>query len=210
MQHLQEYDYYRTKVKNLMEKQNKDPMKLPQNKDKMNKKKEELDAIQFEASSKMSEIVNEQPIVFAPLTNTTIASLLQYSNKVFSTLNGISILQDPSGHASNIGTVNQYANVDLSYNAPTKPQPSAPRVQPRSNSLHKTEPVPPKFNVEWFYLDSEMQQKGPLNFNNLKTKYKTKELNEQTFVFGAAEQTDWKTIGDYSELKRVLSDIATS
>jgi hypothetical protein len=190
-----------------MEKQAKDPMKLPNNKEKMNKLKEELDIITTESSIKIRDILDEQTIVFAPITGTTIKSLLEYSNTIFSTINNMGTVSNSSGYTPT-DSLREYSTVNLNPVVPQRPQTT--QTTTRSTILRKTETVPPKFNCEWYYLDTAMKQLGPLSFTALKNKFRTAEINDSTYVFGAADQSDWKAIADFSELRRALSEVSSS
>ncbi|KAL0481713.1 reduced viability upon starvation protein [Acrasis kona] len=192
---LQEYDYYKTKVKKLMEKPNKDPMKLPNNKTKMNQHKDELDLIQTQSMEKFTEIIQEQPIVFGPVAQKTINALLNYSSKLTSSFNR---LQEYSVETVAVTrTATDYAPVSL------KPLPT----QQTTTSFVKpsaTVVVPPKYDCDWFYLNSALAQEGPITFAQLASKFKTMELNDSSYVFGG-DLSDWKPISEMPDLKRYLN-----
>jgi len=214
---LQEHDYYKTKIKKLTEKQSKDPMKLPQNKEKYRQKKEDLEKITTTTREKFVEIIEEQPRVFDNITGITLTSLLIYWERVHSTLN---VLQSYTTQEGTTVTTTSFVEKKplIAKNSFTKPVKDftdvnlrpLPVKPPSAALISKGEPLPGKFKCEWYYLDSSLNQTGPLSYTTLKTKYNNEELNDQTFVFGSADLNDWKAIGDYTELKRCLSDISSS
>jgi hypothetical protein len=217
-QTLQEFDYYKTKVKKLMEKQSKDPMKLPQNKEKYNRLKEDLDAINATTKAKFEEIIEEQPIVFEDITRITVTSLLEYWERVNAglvTLRSWSTQLDyPSSTVGNSNTFSKQQSFSKPFASKSVQEYTSVNLQPlptlkQTTSVKKVE-LPPKFNCDWYYLDSGMNQTGPIPYIILKEKYSSREINDQTYVYGPTELTDWKAIGDYTDLKQCLADISFS
>ncbi len=58
---------------------------------------------------------------------------------------------------------------------------------------------------DWFYLDSQNKQQGPIPFNALKKMFEGEELKRNTFVWSEG-MSDWKKIEEFGELKDVLAE----
>lgn len=63
--------------------------------------------------------------------------------------------------------------------------------------------VPKKFDVDWYYLDSNVQQQGPVSFKELRQMFKNKQVTGETYVFGG-DMSDWKQIKTITELFNIL------
>jgi len=66
-----------------------------------------------------------------------------------------------------------------------------------------TQPVQQYLSVDWFYLDKEGKQQGPISFDGFKEKWKNKEIEASTFVW-CESMKDWKRIEDLEDLQNVL------
>jgi len=205
---LLEYDFFRDKVKGLTEKQSKNPLELPKMKEKMNAAKDDYDQVNALTKNAIMDLLDSKAPVYAPVVEQLIGNLIQYNERTSTTMNRLKKFgaeplaggsapsqraQEPQGGArmNNIGG-------EKSFSPPVQarsPQPSLPSREPI---------VPPKFDCEWFFLDSNVEQQGPFTFKEMRQKYKSSVINDQTHIFGG-ELADWKMISDISEFKRALS-----
>lgn len=65
-------------------------------------------------------------------------------------------------------------------------------------------PVPSEFDTEWFYLDKNVNQQGPVTFDQLRSLYKSGGVTASTHVFGG-NLTDWSAISTVKNLSAYLS-----
>eukprot|EP00818_Percolomonas_sp_WS_P007779 CAMPEP_0117445168 /NCGR_PEP_ID=MMETSP0759-20121206/5647_1 /TAXON_ID=63605 /ORGANISM="Percolomonas cosmopolitus, Strain WS" /LENGTH=354 /DNA_ID=CAMNT_0005237317 /DNA_START=108 /DNA_END=1172 /DNA_ORIENTATION=+ len=75
---------------------------------------------------------------------------------------------------------------------------SAPPPPPTSRE------IPPEFNSEWYYLDENLEQKGPYDFHDMRRMFQSLTINDSTHVFGG-EMSDWQEIAEVVGLKMALS-----
>ena len=74
--------------------------------------------------------------------------------------------------------------------------------EPRSSIPVKMS-IPDSFNTEWYYLDDEFEQHGPVTIDQLIGLYKSKTISNSTQVFGG-EMEEWGTISSQSQLQNLL------
>ncbi|NGX57769.1 MAG: hypothetical protein K940chlam3_00663 [Chlamydiae bacterium] len=79
-------------------------------------------------------------------------------------------------------------------------QKTAPPETPGINVSHHS----PFDHLDWYYLDSSRQTKGPISFEDLKKSWKEEGVNENTLVWYDS-LSDWKKVVDISELKEELN-----
>jgi len=170
---------------------NKDPLALPKEKEKLRKSKEDMETVVSLTKDRMQELVDDKVVVFAGITEQLIGSLIQYSDKSKKAFDRL------SEHSGNPLTSSTRAIVNDA--PPTRKAMPTPTPQPIGGSR-----VPPKFDCDWHYLDSSVNQIGPLKFAQLKTAYQTGEISGSTHVFGG-EMSDWLTISAVPDLQRALS-----
>jgi len=199
---LLEYDFFRDKVKGLSEKQSKNPLELPKMKEKMNAAKDDYDQVNALAKSAISELLESKGPVYAPVVEQLIGNLIQYNDRTSGTMNKL----------KRFGAEPQSGN-----NQARSPEPSSmggressvpPMTQSRQpmypSASKETLVVPPKFDCEWFFLDNNVEQQGPFTFQDMRQKFKSNVINDQTHVFGG-ELSDWKMISSIPDLKRSLT-----
>jgi hypothetical protein len=196
---VKEYDYHRNRVQKMSETQSKDPLKLPKEKELLRVKKEDMETVVNLTKEKMRELIDVKPVVFSGVSEQTIGSLIYYYDAVkraFDKLKRFSA--EPlagSAKATSVETPQ----------AQTTKQKSLPTLQPQQQQVGSASfKVPPKYDCEWHYLDSDVNQQGPFNFMQLKAKFKQGIINNSTHVFGG-DMSDWQTISDTPELFKALS-----
>eukprot|EP01080_Neovahlkampfia_damariscottae_P000781 gene781-9031_t len=75
--------------------------------------------------------------------------------------------------------------------------------EPIRSSIPVKMTIPDSFNTEWYYLDDEFEQHGPITIDELISAYKSKTVSNQTQVFGG-EMEEWATISSQSQLQNLL------
>lgn len=55
----------------------------------------------------------------------------------------------------------------------------------------------------WYYLDSQEQQRGPMDFNEIEKAWEKRELSPQTFIWNE-KMTEWKKIEEIEPLLEQL------
>jgi hypothetical protein len=56
---------------------------------------------------------------------------------------------------------------------------------------------------EWFYYDTNRQQNGPIDFEQLKKLWISREINDATFIWHEG-MSNWQKIGDLPKIKAVF------
>jgi len=197
---LLEYDFFRDKVKNLTEKQSKNPLELPKMKEKMNVAKDDYDQVNALTKSAIIELLESKAPVYAPVVEQLIGNLIQYNDRTAVTMSRLKKF----GAEPLQGSARAVTEERPSTGAPRQQQPQ-PGVQPRQpTSSGKEAPVPPQFECEWFFLDGNVEQQGPFSFKDLRQKFKTGIITDQTHVFGG-ELSDWKMISAIPDFKKSLT-----
>jgi hypothetical protein len=198
---LLEYDYYRDKVQSLSEKQSKNPLELPKVKEKMNQAKDDYEQINALTKNAITELLESKGPVYAPVVEQLIGNLIQYNDRTSNTMNKLKKF----GAEPLAGAAKSSEQVTANVGGSSSPAPVAqPRTQRMYPQASKEAPVPPQFDCEWFYLDSNVEQQGPFTFKDMRQKFKSNAINAQTHVFGG-ELSDWKMISDVPDFKRALS-----
>lgn len=194
---VKEYDYFRNRVAKMAQEQNsKDPLKLSHEKEKMKKAKEDMETVVALVKDKMKELIDAKPLVFNGVTEQTIGNLIQYSDTVKKSLDKLKKFSAEP--------LTGQSQVQAQQTTQTTIRKTGPLPQLPPNSTEGSVKVPPKFDCEWHYLDQDANQQGPFTFAQLKSKLQRGEINAHTYVFGA-DLMDWKMIGEYVELNKLLS-----
>ena len=53
--------------------------------------------------------------------------------------------------------------------------------------------------MSWYYMDSDGQTQGPFHISVLQNKYKSKELNDNSYVWNSANMNKWTYIKNVFE-----------
>jgi hypothetical protein len=199
---LLEYDFFRDKVKTLSEKQSKNPLELPKAKEKMNVAKDDYDQVNALTKNAITELLDSKAEVYAPVVEQLIGNLIQYNDRTSATMNRLKRFgAEPLYGASRSSEISSSAQIGGGSAPVVQPRQSiTPATQPRS----KEAPVPPQFDCEWFFLDANVEQQGPFSFKELRQKFKTGVVTDQTHIFGG-ELSDWKMISAIPDFKRALT-----
>jgi hypothetical protein len=198
---LLEYDFFRDKVKALTEKQSKNPLELPKMKEKMNVAKDDYDQVNSLTKNAINEILDSKAVVFAPVVEQLIGNLIQYNDRTSVTMNRLKKFgAEPLAGSSRSPEVASSSQVG---GGSPSVQPRQPATQPRQ-PVSKEAPIPPQFDCEWFFLDGNVEQQGPFSFKDLRQKFKSGAITDQTHVFGG-ELSDWKMISAIPDFKRSLT-----
>ncbi len=192
---LLEYDFFRDKVKNLTEKQSKNPLELPKMKEKMNVAKDDYEQANALTKSAIQELLEDKAPTYAPVVEQLIGNLIQYNDRTAVTMNRLKKFgAEPLGGGSSVTRTESRPQSNVG---------SRPPMQPMGGGA-KEAPIPPQFNCEWFFLDANVEQKGPFSFKEMRQKFKTGIINAETHVFGG-DLSDWKTISAVPNMKQALS-----
>jgi hypothetical protein len=192
-----EYDYFRDKVQNLSEKQNKNPLDLPKAKEKMNQTKEDFDILNQSAKSGMSEVLDRKDIVFNSAVEQLFGNIVQFYERMSSETqnlkgSGIGAPRDAPLSSSQQPSQSFSSSQKVMY----------PKVQATTSASSSA--IPPEFDIEFFFLDADLERHGPLTFTQLKQKFNNGEVNADTYVF-AGQMPDWTQIGAVPNLRQALS-----
>jgi hypothetical protein len=190
-----EYDYRRSKVESLTEKPSKNPLELPKEKELLSNAKAEYEAMNEEAKAQIEQLFADKHEAFDAVLPIIISETIEYQKRLGSDLAPLSQFSNMKAQPSTKVT-----------RAPLKQQEepekkTGPVLPGRTKTVIGT--VPPKFDVEWFYLDSGMNQCGPVAYKDLKANYKSGKLNSDSYVF-EANMSDWAQIGNLNELEMNL------
>lgn len=71
-------------------------------------------------------------------------------------------------------------------------------VKPIATEEKNIEPVQPE-KQEWYYLDQQRQQAGPINFQKLKDLYHTSTINDSTYLW-CEGMDEWRKLSEFKNL----------
>lgn len=185
----QEQEFYSQKVTTLASKQNnKNPLELPKAKEKLASAEEEFEKGDMMTKQEFTSIIEKRVDVYNPAFNTLLESMSTFYSET-----------------SNICVPLQQAKISGDV-APVVAAPKkAPQALPQAPSSKSAASVsvPEEFNSEWFYLDENVAQQGPITFAELKKKFKSGQFNGDSYVFGG-EMADW---GQIKVVPKLLSTL---
>ena len=188
-----EYDFYKDKVQSLSEKQNKNPLDLPKAKERMQMAKEDYELLNQTAKGGMCDVLDRKDIVYNAAVEQLFANIIQFYEKVSTETQNLKSFSGaprdgPSYSSAPSSTVAASSSQKVMY----------PKVATASSA------IPPEFDIEYFFLDAELERHGPLSFTQLKQKFTTGELTADTYVF-AGQMPDWTQISAVPGLRQALS-----
>eukprot|EP01080_Neovahlkampfia_damariscottae_P001863 gene1863-1004_t len=190
-----EYDFRRGKVESLTEKPSKNPLELPKEKEKLAIAKEEYETMNDEAKAQIEQIFIEKHNAFDAVLPIVIRETMEYQKRVMGDLQPLGKYSDMKVQV----TTTTSRQVKTQQTQPEKKQ--APPLASRTKSV--VSKVPPKFDVEWFYLDDAMNQCGPISYNDLKNSFKKGSIHGESYVF-EANMSDWAQVNSIKELEMNL------
>jgi hypothetical protein len=189
-----EYDLASSDFKKITEQpQQKDPNKLIKAKERFNKAKESYETISVEVKQKFQEIESSKESTADPC----IKSLAQYSEDCLVTILDCFKKFNQPLEKYEPRTSSQKTFVESKFS--------------ESLDLNKTQSISSPTTsggndwtkMEWFYLDANVEQKGPVSFAEMKSLYQKKKIDNDTNIF-CDSMTSWKTIGEFPEFKDLL------
>lgn len=203
-----EYDYYKDKVQKMSEKQNKDPLALPKAKEKMNQTRDDYDLLNNTAKQGMTDVLDRKDSVYNPAFDQLFANIIQFYEKVAQETSSIKSLAGEARSASSSSGVSSSSSSSMSMTTTTTTTkvlyPSSTSPASSSASSSGTPPrIPAELDVEYFYLDAELERHGPFNFTALKQKFSVGQINSETYVFGG-QMPDWTQISALPQLQNAL------
>ncbi|KAG2393427.1 hypothetical protein C9374_006958 [Naegleria lovaniensis] len=198
-----QYDYYRQQVEKLSEKQSKNPLELPKAKEKMNTFKEKWEEINLQCKQHILDILEKEQGVFEPAIQQLCANLLEWNSKLATCMaelknHSTTLIVSPisASSSSSSSSTTQSTHVDL------KSGSTATRSQSVMGSSSSSA-IPPAFDCEWFYVDSNVETQGPVSFRAMQQKFKSGEIKPDTHVYGG-DLTDWVQIRTVAGLEQAL------
>jgi hypothetical protein len=227
---LLEYDYHKEQVESLSTKTQKDPLKLPKAKELLAKAKTDYETTNDLTKQVMIGLIDAK-IDYDPVYATFLGQLVEYQKTTSDIIT--SVYKDlkggggSSGNSSSFqkkqyggstplpGKIPESENMDdflhKEENLSMKPisiKKEPPRVVQSTPSFNKPqvvreEVIPPKLKIDWFYLDKDMAQLGPISVTEMKSMFKRGDLNSDAYVFGG-EMSDWAKIATVSDLATFL------
>ena len=185
----------------MSEKQNKDPLALPKAKEKMNQARDDFELLNNTSRTGMSDVLDRKDLVYNPALDQLFANIVQFYEKIAQETQALKTLagearssssSSSSHHHSAITTTTTTTSSKVLYPSPT------------SASASSASRIPPELDVEYFYLDAELERHGPFSFTALKQKYSVGQINSDTYVFGG-QMPDWTQISAVPQLQNALS-----
>nr|CAG4712448.1 unnamed protein product [Naegleria fowleri] len=201
-----QYDYYRQQVEKLSEKQSKNPLELPKAKEKMNTFKEKWDEINLQCKQHILDILEKEQGVFEPAIQQLCANLLEWNSKL------ATCMAELKNHSSTlivspVTTTSSSGGSSSGSHAHTQSVSSGGGSDKTSNSRSQSVmgggAIPPAFDCEWFYVDSNVETQGPVSFKTMQQKFKSGEIKPDTHVYGG-DLTDWVQIRTVAGLEQAL------
>lgn len=189
-----EYDYFKDKVQKMSEKQNKDPLALPKAKEKMNQTKDDYDLLNNTAKQGMTDVLDRKDYVYNPAFDQLFANIVQFYEKV---------AQEAATLKSLAGEARSASSPSSSVTMTTTTTTTSSKVLYPTSSPSTASRIPAELDVEYFYLDAELERHGPFNFTALKQKFSVGQINSETYVFGG-QMPDWTQISALPQLQNAL------
>jgi len=188
-----QYDYYRQQVEKLSEKQSKNPLELPKAKEKMNTFKEQWENINETCKRSILDVLEKEQSVFEPAIQQLCANLLEWNQTLTQSMSEL------RNHSSTL-VVAPSTSSSVSH-SPSVHQTTSQTPMKRSGTVASA--IPPAFNCEWFYVDSNVETQGPIDFKSMQQKFKSGEIKADTHVYGG-DLTDWVQIRTVPGLENAL------
>jgi uncharacterized membrane-anchored protein YhcB (DUF1043 family) len=199
-----DYIYHRDKVSALMAKENiKNPDKLPNARQKLQVAEEAFNKSNDECKKIMRAVLDRKLPVMEELIGDIKISLNTYSRE----MNGV-IMR----HSSDVPLTDPSQSFFKSVFKPAERELPAPGAVTAGVTYNPTEVVffkskdasiPSKYELDWYYLDLNMKQIGPVDFKELSNRYKTGRITDETHVFNAT-LVNWLKLGTDGELRETL------
>lgn len=79
---------------------------------------------------------------------------------------------------------------------------------PEEPTLPVQKPILPMTKEEWYFLDKEHKQVGPLSFSQLKSHYQTGEISKVSYVWNGSLQ-NWEKLDALKEYVEILEERTT-
>lgn len=219
-----DYDARHSEVKKLAEKMDqKDPAKLTKAKDKMREKEEQYRAESMQAKQQMADVLTRKPGAHDPIVEGFMTNMMYLAQEMTKLGGQMKALVQEAKNANVVAhrkpiviqeePVLQYYDDDNAGDDDNTPPPSssssmtrsAPPAMPGSRGAAAAAAVDPEFDCEWFYLDANVQQQGPVDYAKLRQMYKSGTIDDQTHVFGA-DMSEWAIVSSMAKLRLSLSN----
>eukprot|EP00818_Percolomonas_sp_WS_P010593 CAMPEP_0117434850 /NCGR_PEP_ID=MMETSP0759-20121206/166_1 /TAXON_ID=63605 /ORGANISM="Percolomonas cosmopolitus, Strain WS" /LENGTH=307 /DNA_ID=CAMNT_0005226355 /DNA_START=283 /DNA_END=1206 /DNA_ORIENTATION=- len=110
---------------------------------------------------------------------------------------GFATTYHPPSGGSGAPPMHQSGGQSQAYYPPSSGSSPAPTS---SSSVY----VPTEFDSEWYYLDANVQQQGPIAYGELKNLFRSNQVTASTHVFGGT-LTDWAPLGTVKGLMGALA-----
>lgn len=216
-----EYDEKRTQLNKLNEsKKSTAPQKIPAAKEKLEQAESAYNKGRYQAKADMAALINDHGKHMDPVVVSLQHSLATLAEGMGSTIGGFDrVAQSIESQQFNREkiSVSQHENssVDIQHETSLHQDGHDTMDQPQGDhSLHvpnksvkpSRSKVPEEFLTEWYFLDDDMNQKGPFDFLEMQIKHSEGEVRDDTNVFGA-DMTDWMEVAQVPKLKTALEAI---
>ena len=200
-----DYVYYRDKVNRLSAKEHiKNPDKLPNARQKLALAEEHFNKSNDECKKIMRAVLDRKLPIMEELMGDIKISLNTYSRE----MNGVIMrhssdapLTDPS--QSFFKSAFKPVEREVREVAPGAATAGVTYAKEALFFKSKDTEVPAKYVMDWYYLDLNMKQIGPVDFRELSTRYKTGRITDETHVFNAT-LVNWLKLGSDGELRETL------
>jgi predicted nucleic acid-binding Zn-ribbon protein len=194
-----EYDYFSDKVKTLSASNKGDKAtELVRMKEKMQTYEEQYDESTRENKQAMRDLMDRRPDSLDPMVQTMLKELMNCTRKMADAMEKATAAVNnsaPRARSSSQGMSQKFGAMGISQVQKPLPRPSPP-----------TKEVPPQYAGEWYFLDSDLKQQGPVSFLDLSRDYKKGMLNGETHIFGG-NLAEWRKIADEGAIQRTLTSL---
>lgn len=207
---LLDFEMYRDKYNNACSSTKSTPQQIEEARVAFDNARSIFDEVDQQAKQMLRDVVIKRYTVFHPLVADlygdiladyyeAMASLGQLLKKIRSIPAPETVMPEPYNWKSDVDLNEemypQYSEVTTTTTIVSKSTspPNAARVTP---PIPFGQRIPEHLNRDWYYLDANNDQKGPVRVPELKQKYKSKQINENTYIVTEG-MSSWELLGNH-------------
>jgi uncharacterized membrane-anchored protein YhcB (DUF1043 family) len=199
-----DYEYHRDKYNTLQSKTSSQPTQVEEAKRNYENAKHQFEDMDEQAKIQLRQVVVKRYTVFHPIMIDLFGKVMSeyYINltQFGQLLQKLNTIQAPPDTMYTASYADDYSE---EYSMPVVPPKPSPRSAtalppPPKNSVQ----IPHHLDVEWFYLDDQHNQLGPVGVADLQRLMKNGSLNVATYVCNS-NMSNWEPVGQHEVFKYV-------
>jgi hypothetical protein len=212
-----DYEYHRDKYTNLQSKPNSQPVQIEEAKRNYEQSKIAFEDVDEQAKVNLRQVVVKRYTVFHPVMTELYGEILsEYYTQMAQfgqLLAQIRHIEPPTDtteyyieeEEQHMPSTQSYTTTTTMYppaTTTTSTRPNIPLPRPNNFPPPPTTVLPKHLDVEWFYLDDQHNQIGPVQVAELKKLMRSGQVNIATYICNP-NMSNWESIGQH-ELQKYL------